>query len=261
MTHTLTIFHTNDFHNKLTPQNARWLKQRIESEPGARLMLDAGDAVASGNITFNPSGESIYELMNEVGYDAMTVGNREFHFSKMGFTAKTKGANFPILCANVRVQANPSENEGTEHDGLPVKPFRVFDLLDIGKIAVFGVTVPMITERMMSRKVSAYVFDPPKEIAYLTARYLRHEEEPIFLVALTHIGFSRDTELAAAVPEIDLIIGGHSHTALPHGERVGETLIVQAGAFAKSLGVVRLSLDDSGRLRIISAQLETIGTA
>ncbi len=252
---TLTVFHTNDFHSRLTPPAARWLASRVAQEKGARLVLDAGDAVASGNLTFNLGGESVYALMNEVGYDAMTIGNREFHFSRKGFRLKTGGANFPLLCANVRPKAL---SEALSE--LPVKPYKVFDLLNVGKIAVFGVTVPMITERMLSRKVSAYLFDNPQKAARLTADYLLQEEKPDFLIALTHLGAPRDRELASLIPELDLIVGGHSHTVLPEGEVVGTTWVVQTGSYAHSLGVVKAAPDSQGKWRVVSALLEPIGT-
>lgn len=251
----LTIFHTNDFHNHLTSAQALWLKSRIEREPGAKLVLDAGDAVASGNIGFNLAGESVYALMNEIGYDAMTIGNREFHFSRRGFRCKTMGANFPLLCANIRPKSQMAALEQ-----LPTKPFKIFDLLDVGKVAVFGITVPMITEKMLSRKVSAFLFDNPQKVARLTVDYLLEKEKPDLLVALSHIGASRDRELAELIPELDLIVGGHSHTVIPNGEQIGKTWIVQTGSYAHSLGIVKIERGDLGHLAVLSAELETIAT-
>src|SRR5439155_3640467 len=100
----ITILHTNDFHNHLTEAQASKLAARRRQLGDSGLLLDAGDAVSSGNITFKPAGEPILDLMSDAGYDAMTVGNREFHFSQAGFCAKVSRARFPILCANVRAQ-------------------------------------------------------------------------------------------------------------------------------------------------------------
>jgi 2',3'-cyclic-nucleotide 2'-phosphodiesterase (5'-nucleotidase family) len=96
----------------------------------------------------------------------------------------------------------------------------------------------MITEKMLVRKVSAYVFDEPIESATRWIPELRQAHKPDIMIVLSHIGIARDRELAARVAGIDLIIGGHSHTVLEQGERVGGTLIVQTGAHARCLGKV-----------------------
>src|SRR5437016_6383316 len=96
------LLHTNDFHNHLVPlQAARLLALRRELGEGG-LLLDAGDAVSAGNVTYHAAGEPILGVMSDCGYDAMTVGNREFHFTAVGFRAKVSNARFPVLCANVR---------------------------------------------------------------------------------------------------------------------------------------------------------------
>ena len=98
-----TLLHTNDFHNHLTDAQADYLRQMRTAVGTRGLLLDAGDAVASGNITYKPSGEAVLKTMNTIGYDAMTVGNREFHFSRPGFHCKVGLAHFPVLCANMRL--------------------------------------------------------------------------------------------------------------------------------------------------------------
>src|SRR5688572_17111827 len=164
--------------------------------------------------------------MSDIGYDAMTVGNREFHFTRAGFFAKLSKARFPILCANVR-----AKSDGTAGDLPAVRDIKV--VLDSGlRVTVFGLTVPMITEKMLVRKVSAYVFDDPIRTAGALVPGLRPECD--LLVCLSHIGIGRDRELAASVNGIDLIIGGHSHVTLPQGELVGDTLIAQAGWWGRS---------------------------
>lgn len=228
------LLHTNDFHNRLTSTQAARLGALRRALGAGGLLLDAGDAISAGNLTYRPGGEPILEQMSEIGYDAMTVGNREFHFSQVGFCAKVHRARFPVLCANVRVR-NPATP-------LPVVP-SISRILSGGlRIALFGLTVPMITERMLARQVSAYLFDDPLATAARLVPTLRHRCD--LLVCLSHIGLSRDRELAARVPGIDLIIGGHTHAALETGERVQETLIVQAGCYGKYLGTVTVEFQE-----------------
>ncbi len=242
------IYHTNDFHNHLLPQQAERLRALRADLGSGGLFLDAGDAVSAGNVTYHPGGEPILETMSDIGYDAMTVGNREFHFTRAGFVAKLCKARFPILCANVRARG-----EGTEGRLPSVDHIRT--VLKSGlRIAVFGLTVPMITEKMLVRRVSAYVFEDPIRTAESLVPLLRPDCD--LLVCLSHIGIARDRELAARIDGIDLIIGGHSHVTLPEGERVGDTLITQAGWRGRSLGKVTVSIQ-KGR-PVLSANIEPL---
>lgn len=263
-----TLLHTNDFHNRLTPTQAEKLASERAALGTTGLLLDAGDAISAGNITYKPGGEPILDRMSDAGYDAMTVGNREFHFSRVGFAAKLSRARFPVLCANVR-NANMPEAQAGENSSaafssspvemnLPVQPY-LSPLLTCGgetlRVTVFGLTVPMITERMLARKVSAYVFDDPLRTAERWVPVLRANCD--MLICLSHIGLAQDRRLAASVPGIDLIIGGHTHAELPDGEGVGGTMIVQTGAYGHSFGRVLIAWDGK-EIRSLAANLETL---
>lgn len=233
----ITILHTNDLHNKLTAEKADKIRSMKLDSTNA-LLFDCGDAVWSGNIYFRPGGEPVLELMNKAGYDAMVMGNREFHFLQTGLRCKIGWARFPVLSANIR----PTK-PGVD---LPVNPYVTYDIQGT-RVIVFGLTVPMITERMLSRHVSSYVFDNPMDAAAELVPDLRARAD--LLIALTHIGIQNDRELAERVPGIDLIIGGHTHTILEHPEMVGRTAIVQAGWFAHYIGRTIVDVDH-GDIRV-----------
>lgn len=256
----LTILHTNDFHNRLTEAQAQRLRLLHDSLGANGLLLDAGDAVASGNITYRPGGEPILQQMSQIGYDAMTVGNREFHFTRTGFLCKLSLASFPVLCANLRLAGSvpQSEEPESETSSLPVRPYILLTTPSGWRVLVLGLTVPMITERMLSRKVSAYIFDSPLKTAARLVPQLRQKVAPDLLIALTHIGIAQDRLLAETVPGIDLIVGGHSHVVLEQGERVGETLIVQAGSRGSHLGRVEVRRGASGSGTQLNAVLESL---
>ena len=281
-----TLLHTNDFHNHLTPHQAEILR-RLRSAVGAHgLIVDAGDAVASGNITFRPWGETILKTMNHIGYDAMTVGNREFHVSRLGFHCKVGLAQFPILCANVRASGNsdeglnvasseqtpvyqvtvPTAPAGNAENGNKEKRYDPFVCSHIVrtlqaengrtlKILLFGLTVPMVTERMAARHASAYLFDQPIATAQKWVPHWKEAHQPDVMIALTHIGYPQDRKLAEAVPGIDLIIGGHSHTRLPNGEQVGNSLIVQTGCFGHQVGRINILQGRTEGIWELSAEL------
>lgn len=263
-----TLLHTNDFHNKLSQAQADRLRLLRESVGEAGLLLDAGDAVGAGNVTFNPVGEPILDKMSRAGYDAMTVGNREFHISRYGFHSKLSCAKFPVLCANVRPSRSKEEpvpltsnsgNESARADNAdpPVVPYIYREMRSGWRVVVLGLTVSMVTERMAARHLSAYLFSDPIRTAMELAPRLRQEYKPDLLIALTHIGLRQDRKLAEAVPEIDLIIGGHSHDRLEQGEQVGHTLICQTGSYGHHFGRVVADRGNDGTL-ILKATLEPL---
>ena len=228
---TLTVLHTNDFHNHLSAPQAAY----IQSEKGKRenvLLLDSGDAISAGNVGVRPGGEPILTLMSAIGYDAMTLGNREFHVADTLLRLKISKADFPALCANIRWREDKGET-------LPVLPSWVKTLPNGLRVAVFGLTVPMVTPRMTARLVSAFVFDDPVQAARDQIARLRPKADA--LIALTHIGLREDERLAAACPELDLIVGGHSHHKLHEPSVVGGVSIVQAGWFGHFLGETQLA--------------------
>lgn len=223
----VTIYHTSDMHNKLTPDLAAQLHDLVAAQPNS-LMLDSGDAIWAGNVYWRPGGEPILDLMNSVPYDAMCMGNREFHFTKRGIRAKNSGARFPLVSANLRalvpgMESEPSAAATMTSGAVSFVRFH----FDPVVVAVFGLSVPCITERMLSRKVSDFYFDDPLESALAVVPGLRECE---LVIALTHIGIKQDRELAEQVEGIDLILGGHTHAIAE--ERVGETVILHSGHHA-----------------------------
>lgn len=287
----ITILHTNDFHNRLTEEKAAVLKRARNRLGGRGVLIDAGDAVGSGNISYRGSGEPILDVMNAIGYDGMAVGNREFHLTRRGFQCKVGRARFPVLCANVRERAVMESAkdpytlvETTEGDDtIQASGYLVGDTLSASKrsdtmprlpvvdflvrtihvqtiqrtidndaeplsVLIFTVTVPMITGTMVERHISHYLFEHPVVVSSRIVPLLKQRYRPHLTVALTHIGIDQDRQLAESVPGIDLIVGGHSHTVLPDGERVGETLIVHAGSHARFVGRVDVSSISKGRL-------------
>jgi len=241
---TLHVLHTNDFHNHLSPRQAEYIRRTKDSLPEA-LLLDAGDAVSAGNIGVRPGGEPILTLMGETGYDAMTLGNREFHVADALLRLKISKAPFPLLSANMRWR----DDQG---DALPVLPHILKTLPDGLRVGIFGVTVPMVTPRMTARIVSAFVFDDPVSVARAQVELLRPQVD--VLIALTHTGLRDDERLAQNFPELDLIIGGHSHVVLPAPQIVGGVPIVQGGWYGHYLGHVRLDYGP-GRRPLVTGRL------
>ncbi len=227
----VVIFHTSDIHNRLTPDRARFLRDLKAGVPDS-LMLDSGDAIWAGNVFWRPGGEPVLDLMNQVPYDAMCLGNREFHFRRAGLVSKTSRARFPIVSSNLRTPGSQNPTPDTRH--LPSVILRRAGV----RVGVLGLSVPCVTQRMLVRRLADFWFDDPIEAAGEIVPKLRDECD--LVVALTHIGLKRDRELAASVPGIDLILGGHTHTVTEAPERVGNTWILHHGAHCKHVGRVEV---------------------
>ena len=265
-----TILHTNDLHNHITPVKLAKLKD-MRSKLGDRgALLDAGDAGGSGNITFKRAGEPILEEMSLAGYDAMTVGNRDFHVNALGFKSKLFRACFPLLCANIR-ETKPTHPEvespdasdqhfkeypiGCDERHPSVRSYVILKLSGGYKALVFGLTVPMVTERMWEKKLSDYLFEDPCKKTLQILPELKARFQPDLTIGLTHIGLQRDRILAQAVPGIDLIIGGHSHDTLPEGEVIGETLIAQAGSHGRFYGAIEIEFSPDSKKPIMRSKV------
>ncbi|MGG3915715.1 bifunctional metallophosphatase/5'-nucleotidase [Rossellomorea vietnamensis] len=251
----LTILHTNDVHSHL--ENVPNLHTAIKEErkkDGDALLLDAGD-VFSGTLFFNEYlGQADAEFMNEIGYDAMTLGNHEFDKGSEVLANFIRKLSFPVVSSNVDVRLDPTL--------APLMKSRVPEQLEGGKIypsiiqTVKGVKVGIIgltTEdtTFLSAPVKEIVFQNAEkkaveEIAKLQARGVNH------IILLSHLGGRQDKVLAQKVKGIDIIVGGHSHTRLEnplvYNLKSEPTLIVQADEYGKSLGKLTAVFNERGVL-------------
>lgn len=238
---TLHVLHTNDFHNHLSEAQAEVIRQAKAGLENV-ILLDAGDAISAGNVGVRPGGEPILVRMTEAGYDAMTMGNREFHVADALLRTKISKAGFPVLCANIRWREDRGE-------ALPVVPSVTLTPANGLRVGVFGLTVPMVTERMAARVVSAYLFDDPVSAARAQIAALRPNVD--VLIALTHIGLRQDEKLAAACPKLDLIVGGHSHDTIPTPKVVNSVPIVQTGWYGHNLGHVTVEAEQGRVMQVV----------
>ncbi len=195
---TFAFLHTADFHNRLPPAAARQLAELKRQNEGA-LLLDAGDAVAAGNLWFRLGGEPILQRMADIGYDAMAMGNRESHPSRRLLERKLRDAAFPVLAANLRGQR--ADVPGG------IRPHMVFDT-PAGRAAVIGLAPQITRPGSAWARVTDYVFEDPAATAAERAAALRQEAD--LVVCLSHCGNDVDEKIAA-LPEVDLVLGGHAH--------------------------------------------------
>lgn len=280
----LTVLHINDMHSRISEISrfnsscsdedstegkcfggsarlATAIRDRRAAHEGAGrpvLTLDAGDQ-SQGTLYYTTyGGRAEVQMMNAIGFDAMGVGNHEFNRGPESLAAMIAEANFPVVSGNITIA-----------DGSPlagrIQP-RVVIEKDGERIGILGVTTPD-TVFLSSPGPDVSIQD---EIEFLTGAVAEMQAEGITkILLLSHVGYNRDQEIAAAVDGISAIIGGHSHTrmsnteedavdyatlvASPSGRAVP---IVQAFAFSRYLGELQLDFAEDGA--VVSASGDTV---
>jgi len=237
----MRLYHTSDLHDRR--HIAAPLRALRAAAPG--LLIDCGDSLRGSQTVFYRS-EPILAEIEAAGYDVQAMGNREFHYLFGAVRSRAKLMTHPFTCANLVDtfgRALPFVRDVTiersDADGTPWT-FRFFGLL-----------VVQYPERSWWERIFGWRFLDPLAVA---AEIAAATPPGVTLVALSHLGLRTDRRLAAAVPRLDLILGGHSHDTLPQPEYVGDVPIVHAGpygAFASQTDLVR----DGERSRIAAFEL------
>jgi 5'-nucleotidase len=218
----LTILHTNDMHSHIHPftsgrnnglggmaQRAALIKQIRKKEEHV-LLLDAGD-VFQGTPYFNVyGGELEFKLMSEMKYDAVTLGNHDFDNGLVGLKKQLPHANFPFLIANYDFSNTILKDT--------FKPYKVFQKGNL-KIGVFGIGIEL--DGLVPKKLyQNTIYQDPISTANYYAKLLKQKEKCDLVICLSHLGFKYKEEkmsdmiFASQTQDIDLIIGGHTHTFL-----------------------------------------------
>ena len=277
----LNILHINDLHSRIEAINAfdstcsaeeegknecfggiarvkaaiDAARRKLSDAKANVLVLDAGDQFQGSLFYTTYKSEAVAEFMNGIGFDAMAVGNHEFDDGPQELARFLDRVKFPVISGNTVAGADTPISNRIE--GYVVK--------DIGgqKVAVVSVLATDTGETSSPGK-SVFFED---EITYLKGVIPAIEKEGVDkIVLLSHVGYTRDKEIAAAVDGIDVIVGGHSHTLLsgtddkaagPYPTLVTnpagvDVPIVQAYAYSKYLGELKVVFDDAGKVKSAS---------
>ena len=246
--HRLVILHTNDIHGHLVPFKEKRLSktdkvagmaylaamvEKARKDSGkCVLLLDAGDLAQGTPVSNYFKGIPMIEVMNYMGYDAATIGNHEFDWRQPALKEMIKKAKFPFVCANVVYKDNPNR---TIFDLKPYIIKKVGDM-NVGILGLTTTETPTITK---AENTKGLVFLDPVKTAKKYIPQMRKDGAD-FIIALTHQGFDEDQKLAKAVQEIDIVIGGHSHTKVMNPKKVGRVLVCQARKYGLYLGKMDL---------------------
>jgi 5'-nucleotidase/UDP-sugar diphosphatase len=246
-TETIVILYTNDLHGAVEPKvvdstqsesgglvNLVSLIDQIRAEhPQRTLLLDAGDTFQGTYVSNSSQGEVVMAAMNEVGYNAWTLGNHEFDWGQEPLRARIAQAHFPVLAANLRDAA-------TEELWESVQPYTIVQIGQ-AEVAILGLTYPETPIITKAQNVEGLDFQGAVETVHHHLPELKSQSD--LVVVLSHLGYDGDRALAAAVDGIDVIVGGHSHIFLEQPHEVNGAIIVQAGASGQVLGRLELTVD------------------
>jgi len=256
----LTVLHTNDVHSYIDPFPANHPKnpnkggvarraaliENIRKENPNVLLLDAGD-IFQGTPYFNYyGGELEFKLMSMMGYDLATLGNHDFDNGIEGFYTQLPHATFEFTSANY-------DFSHTLLNGL-VKPYKIFVKNGI-KVGVFGLGIEL-SGLVDPRNYKETKYIHPLEITQEIVDRLKQQEKCDLVICLSHIGYEykndpdriSDLKLAAQTKDIDLIIGGHTHTFLEKPTVVKnldgkDVLVNQTGCYGINLGRIDFYLE------------------
>ena len=256
----LTILHTNDVHSYIDPFPADHPKnpnmggvsrratliEEIRKENPNVLLLDAGD-IFQGTPYFNYyGGELEFKLMSMMKYDASTIGNHDFDNGLEGIVSQMPHATFEFISSNYDFRNTIMDEY--------VKPYKIFDK-DGLKIGVFGLGIEL-TGLVDKKNYKETIYNNPVETNKKIVRILKKENKCDLIICLSHLGYKYTTEtekicdlkLAAQTNDIDLIIGGHTHTFLDKPTIVKnleqkEVLINQVGCYGINLGRIDFYFD------------------
>lgn len=276
----LTILHTNDLHSKLTgygPESdyspreinndntlggfarmATIINSQKQKAPEETLVIDAGDFLM-GSLFHVPEQETGFQLnlMHKMGFDYITLGNHEFEFgsevlAKIIEAAQKEGGHPKIVASNL-VFSKSVEDDKLQHlfENGTILPHEVFEKNGL-KIGIFGlIGIDAASVAPASKPVT---FANPFKTAAKTAKYLKEVEKVDIIILLSHAGIVKDEKtgaftgedfkIAEKAPEIDIIIGAHTHSRTPQFLKAGKTFIVQTGSYGAEMGKIELSFEN-----------------
>jgi len=241
---TITIAHTNDTHGRVKEGKYDGMGfakistkiQELRANNSNVLVLDAGDTFHGLPIASISKGKSIVDVMNTIKYDAMVPGNHDFNYGQDRLLELAKLADFPIIASNI-----------VKTDGTKLLTQYVIKEFEGVKIAIFGLATPETEYKTNPKNVAGLTFSDPVKAAKEMVAELKDQADVI--IALSHLGLDEAStytsqKVAEEVDGIDIIVDGHSHTTLPEGKQVGNTLIAQAGNYDQNLGILNVVVEN-----------------
>ena len=231
----IVIISTNDIHGHIDqfPRLAT-LVERVKAHYPNVILVDAGDRfTGSPYVDYaDERGKPIITIMDSLGYSVGTFGNHEFDYGQKILRQRVNDASFPIVCANIN-------SSRAELDTVPPYHTITIDGLQLCFLGIIETSKG--TPDANPDHFTGITFDDFRQTA---SRYKYLKQECDALVGLTHLGILSDSILATCMPELDIIIGGHTHTLLDTAKMINNVMIGQTGATLKHAGITILKFSD-----------------
>ncbi len=247
----LTILHVNDTHSHIDPQRAGDYKGRggvieqaayideVRKEEGRRnvLLLHAGD-YGQGTSYFTELGGDIeIDVMNAMKFDVACLGNHEFDNGIDELARRLKNIKADVVCANYNFDKTPLRDL--------VKPYAIVRKAGI-KIGIIGILTDIM--KVVDRDIAVQLsYQDPVGVVNELAAYLKDEKDCDMVICLTHYGYEEDMDLASKIRNVDLIVGGHTHTLLHDLHKVEDldgkdVVVVQNWKWGLNVGHLEIDL-------------------
>jgi len=234
------FYHTNDIHSHFEswPQISRLLcdeKKEHLLTGEACYVFDIGDHVdRSHPFTEGTNGQGNVSLLNDAGYDAVTIGNNEgITMSREALNSLYTDAHFEVILSNL------FEEDGNRP--IWAQPYKTYVTSKGTKIGVIGATA----EYQAFYSKLGWKVTPPRESLMGIVKQLASETD--LIVCLSHMGITEDEQLAVECPEIDIIFGAHTHHLFHEGKLIGNTLLAATGKYGEYVGHVTMRVDGNGK--------------
>ncbi|MBO8156773.1 MAG: bifunctional metallophosphatase/5'-nucleotidase [Bacillaceae bacterium] len=236
MAEKIFIYFSSDLHSHFEnwPKMIHFFRQKIEHHQKRGetwFLLDNGDHMDRFHpITEAFLGQANVEMLNEAGYDCVTMGNNEgITLPKENLYHLYDQAHFQFVCANV----SPIKHGAPQW----LKPYTILTTKEGTRIGIIGLTAPF---RLFYRQVGWDVTSPYEALDHYLDE-LKKQSDIVLL--LSHLGINDDEEIARRYDALDVIIGGHTHHLFKNGEMVNGTLLAAAGKFGMYAGQIIIAWD------------------
>lgn len=245
----LTILHLNDTHSHIDPQRtgeyvgmggvieqAAYIDS-VRLADGRRnvLLLHAGDYGQGTSYFTELGGDMEIDVMNTLGFDVACLGNHEFDNGTDELARRLSNLRTKVVCANYDFSETPL-------DGL-VEPYVIVRKAG-KKIGIIGLLTDI--RKVVDKEIaSKFKYQDPAEVTERLASYLKDEKGCDLVICLSHLGYMEDKELASMVHNLDLIVGGHTHTLLHKLQKVknldgDDTVVVQNWKWGLNVGELKV---------------------
>lgn len=221
----IIIYHTTDLHNR---RKAFSSFKTFGKKSNNVLILDSGDAILGSSTVFI-NKETILDDMKNYGYDAIAVGNREFHYFRNVFEGRARQVDIPFISANL----HDLKNEDF------IKPFIIKEVEEL-KIGITGITPIQYSKRSFLKKITSFEFLDYKQSLENVFKIM--EKKVDLIIVLAHLEFKKIEVMAKQFKESLIFLGGHDHRILFKPVKVNNSYLFYSGCYGSHITKINLKV-------------------